>query len=141
MMFLLKTAFWLAVVIMLIPVDDEVARQHQAALDAQPVGAFEAVGAAQTALDDVGGFCSRNPDTCAIGERIGTTFALKARSGALLVYGWLDGMVGGNGALPESDLATRGTLSDDDLSPAWTGTITPAEPRAPALPRAKEQGI
>jgi hypothetical protein len=131
-MFLLRTAFWLSIVILLIPVDDEVARRHEAALVAPPIGALEAVGAAQSALDDVGGFCDRNPDVCSIGERIGTTFALKAQSGARLVAGWVDGWLGGEagagaGALVEGPGVgpTRGTLTHADLEPVWRGDGAP----------------
>jgi hypothetical protein len=124
-MFLLRSAFWLAVIILLVPIDDDVARRHQAATETPPVGALEAVGAAQDAFDDVGGFCDRNPDVCSIGERVGTTFVLKARSGARLVAGWLDGMLAGDDATVVVDGPgvgpTRGTLTSADLEPAWQG--------------------
>jgi hypothetical protein len=131
-MFLLRSAFWICLIILLIPVDDDVARRHQASIETPPVGALEAVGAAQSALDDVGGFCDRNPDVCSIGERVGTTFALKAQSGARLVSGWLDGMIAGDGAAVADGPGvgpTRGTLTNADLEPAWRGAPA-ADPAA-----------
>ncbi len=81
MMFLIRTAFWLGVVIMLIPVDDKAA-DGPATAGVETIGALEAAGAAQEAIADLGGFCERNPAACDVGGRIATTFALKARTGA-----------------------------------------------------------
>jgi hypothetical protein len=123
MMFLIRTAFWLAVVIMLIPVDEDAAGRAEAA--APPIGAFEAVGAAQATLSDVGGFCARNPDVCSVGGRVATTFALKARTGAEMVSSFLDERLAetADGAAPAAELtaAERGTLTAEDLQPAWHG--------------------
>lgn len=115
MMFLIRTAFWLAVVIMLIPVDDDTAAS-QAAATVQPIGAIEAASAAQATLRDVGGFCDRNPTACDIGGRIATTFMLKARTGARLAYQFFDKKLAGAGA----DV-NHGTLTASDLSPEWHG--------------------
>jgi len=114
MMFLIRCAFWLSVVIMLVPVDPKTAAPTTA--DAAPIGALEAAGAAQAALQDVGGFCDRNPDTCAMGNRLATTFMLKARTGAEIVYGFLDDKLGNR-----PDAAAHGTLTAADLQPTWRG--------------------
>ncbi|HUG60983.1 MAG TPA: DUF5330 domain-containing protein [Methylomirabilota bacterium] len=124
-MFLIRTAFWLTVIIFLIPVDEEAAAPHGVALEAEPIGAVEAMGAAQTALSDVGGFCDRNPDVCHVGGRVATTFALKARTGALMVYSFLDEQLGGSGEPPAAAPPT-GTLTPADLAPAWTDPGSPA---------------
>ena len=117
MMFLIRMAFWLGVVIMLIPVDEETVRSAPEAA-VQPIGAFEAVGAAQEALSDVGGFCDRNPATCDVGGRIATTFALKAKTGARLVTEFIDEQLSGETAPADP---ARGTLTPDDLQPEWRG--------------------
>jgi hypothetical protein len=122
MMFLIRTAFWLAVVVMLIPVDENVAREAEASA-AAPIGAFEAVGAAQATIDDMGGFCARNPDVCEVGGRVATTFALKAKTGAEMLSTFLDDQLSGADAA-----ADAGTLTPADLEPAWHGPL-PA-PRA-----------
>jgi hypothetical protein len=114
MMFLIRTAFWLAVVIMLIPVDDQPA--SKAVESVQPIGAVEAASAAQATLKDVGGFCARNPTTCEIGGRLGTTFMLKARTGARFAYQFFDKKLSG----PDAE-ADHGTLSANDLSTEWHG--------------------
>ena len=51
MMFLLRTAFWLTVIILLLPNDEEQRSQIY--------------GTAQAAVHDVTTFCDRNPSTCA----------------------------------------------------------------------------
>ena len=110
MMFLIRTAFWLAVVIMLIPVDDKSATAQATAGDA--IGAFEAASAAQATIKDMSGFCGRNPAACEIGGRIGTTFMLKARTGARLAYQFFDEKLSGAAV-------DHGTLSASDLAPSW----------------------
>lgn len=117
MMFLIRTAFWLGVVIMLIPVDQEAASEAREAR-LETIGAFEAVGAAQETLADVGGFCARNPQTCEVGGRVATTFALKARTGARIVGEFIDEQLAGPSQPAQVD---RGTLTPSDLTPEWRG--------------------
>ena len=135
-MFLIRTAFWLSVVIFMIPVDEEAARSEGTEIAAAPIATLEAVGAAQAAFQDVGGFCSRNPDVCEVGGRIADTFALKARTGALMLYTYLDEQLADGdpanagaanagvaqaGAVRPDAAAARGTLTEADLAPAWNG--------------------
>lgn len=111
MMFLIRTAFWLSLVVMLIPVDGS-ETTGKAAATADPIGALEAASAAEAAISDMGGFCGRNPTACEVGSRIGTTFLLKARTGARMVYEFIGSKL---------DTADHGTLTPGDLSPAWHG--------------------
>lgn len=114
-MFLIRTAFWLAVIIFFIPVDDEIAARDQAS---SAIGTFEAIGAAQATWSDVSGFCERNPDVCNIGGRVAHTFKLKAQSGALLVLDFF----GEDGEADAPRLAAdQGTLKPEDLVPNWRG--------------------
>ena len=124
MYFLIRTAFWLAVVIFLIPVPEDEGAQV-AAPGIEPIGAFEAVGAAQATLDDMSGFCARNPDVCDIGGRVAHTFALKARTGALWVYSALDSQLGGTGEPPA--VPVNGGLTNADLRPDWNETAVEKE--------------
>lgn len=117
MMFLLRTAFWLSVVIFLIPVDHAAEQQAQTAR-VQPIGAFEAASAAQATLSDMSGFCGRNPTACEIGGRVATTFMLKAQTGARLVYDFIDRSLADKSGSTRVD---HGTLTSTDLAPAWRG--------------------
>lgn len=117
MMFLLRTAFWLSVVIFLIPVDHSAEQQAEAAR-VQPIGALEAASAAQATISDMSGFCGRNPTACEIGGRVATTFMLKAQTGARMVYEFIDQSLADN---PVGANVDHGTLTATDLSPAWRG--------------------
>ncbi len=87
MFFLLRVAFWLSLVILLIPADPS----YQAATKGRNVSTFEAIGAAQAAFDDAKGFCGRNPSACDVGRTALDGFGAKARTGARWVYEQLDG--------------------------------------------------
>jgi hypothetical protein len=117
MMFLLRTAFWLSIVIFLIPVDPQAEKQAEAS-SVQPIGALEAASAAQATISDVSGFCGRNPTACDIGGRVATTFMLKAQTGARMVYEFIDK------SLADKTGATNvnhGTLTATDLATEWRG--------------------
>jgi hypothetical protein len=87
MFFLLRAAFWLSLVVLLIPSGEETTSVAQPARSVSP---FEAVGAAHSTYEDLKGFCGRNPDTCQTGRVIADGFAAKARTGARWVYEQLD---------------------------------------------------
>jgi hypothetical protein len=106
-MFLLRTAFWLSVVVMLLPADASTGDK------APRVTAFEALGAARAAVEDISQFCARNPDVCTTGDAAFHVFADKVRYGAKMIRGFVDDG-GGNGTTID-----RGTLKPGDTDPAW----------------------
>jgi len=115
MFFLLRAAFWLSLVVLLIPADpSETARPGAA----RSVSTFEAIGAAQSTFEDLRGFCSRNPTACETGKTALDGFGAKARTGARWVYEQLDGR--------END-ATGSTPSGATATPA---AATPAHAAA-----------
>jgi hypothetical protein len=83
-MFLIRTAFWLSLVILCLPAGPN------ANSDARAVGAGEALSAAQTTLGDLSKFCQRNAATCETGGMVISSFGHKARYGAQVVYEYLD---------------------------------------------------
>ena len=97
--FLFKVAFWLSLVILLIPADETETRKLA---DGHAIGFVEAFSLAQTAYEDAKGFCGRNPDACATGEVAASTFGAKARTGARWVYAWIDPSTKQTAALPQS---------------------------------------
>lgn len=116
-MFLLRTAFWLSLVIFLLPADSE------SGADAPRVTAFQAISAAQTAISDLSQFCTRNPDVCVTGSAAFGVFADKMRYGAKMVAGYFYE----NQDQTEAErTAAQGTLKPDDLEPQWQ----PPEPSA-----------
>lgn len=83
MSFLIKTGFWLALVLLILPVDRE-----EAGIEHGP-SMFESLAAVQTVVTDVRGFCGRNPQTCDTGAATLSVLRQKAVYSAGVVQGWL----------------------------------------------------
>ncbi len=112
MFFLLRVAFWLSVVIMLIPADP------QTGSDAPRVSVVQAFIAARATLADFSAFCERNPDVCVTGNAAAQMFGDKAESGVRMLYKYFDNA----GAASAPDAAGKqGTLTPDDREPVWRG--------------------
>ena len=75
MFFLLRMAFWLCVVCVLLP-----SGTKSTSPDAQ-VDASEAVTFASAAVSDVRGFCERQPDACVTGGKVAVALGHKHRVG------------------------------------------------------------
>jgi hypothetical protein len=133
MMFLLRTAFWLAVVLALLPsFGPRASLPAAASVEGKGVEATEAVAAASETLGDMIGFCSRQPNACATGIHLASAIGQRAQAGAKMLYG----MVGEKLARTEGagddkrpanapDLkVSQNTLTPADLMPTWRGTRT-----------------
>ncbi len=77
MMFLIKTAFWLTILVLLLPTDEQQRSQIY--------------GTAQAAVNDVATFCDRNPATCEAGQEAFTVLVQKAQYGATLLMDVVNG--------------------------------------------------
>jgi hypothetical protein len=125
MMFLLRTAFWLAVMLALLPSFAPKA----AAPAATGMEATEAVTAASETLGDVFQFCSRQPNACAAGVHLASAIGQRAQAGAKMLYGMVgEKLAKSEGAAEESASAnasdvkvSQNTLTAADLAPAWRG--------------------
>jgi Family of unknown function (DUF5330) len=106
-MLIIRAAFWLSVVVLLIPgspqTDDQAPR----------VTVFEAVTAASAAVTDMTGFCGRNPDVCTTGGAAFRVFADKVRNGTHMLYDFF-------GKHDTADV-DNGTLKQEDIDPPWRG--------------------
>lgn len=110
MFFLLRTTFWIGLVLLLLPIgtgSDE---------DAPSIGIVQVYMAAQSTLRDMGGFCERNPNACEMGSSVVTIVGLKAKEAARLVYDYL------------SDSET------DDLQPVDSSALRSAQDLIETLP-------
>jgi len=113
-MFVLRLAFWLGVIVLLLPADE----QQQARL----------YGTATSAFERATTFCERNAETCTTASEAWSTFRKKAEFGAKLVRDLANKRQGPddpmqparNGGL-DGKGSQRGTLSPMDLQPAWRG--------------------
>jgi|ERR1700691_1301690 hypothetical protein len=129
MFFLLRLAFWLSVVLLLLPSGGG---QRNAATN--NVSASQAISAASATVGDLRGFCARQPDACSIGSEVATTLGYRAQAGAKMLYDVLSEALApqetaathGDAAKqsaenPVTERASQSTLTPADLAPAWHG--------------------
>jgi hypothetical protein len=133
MFFLLRMAFWLGLVLVLLPLGSA-----QRSSTGSEVSASEAISAASATVGDLRGFCERQPDACTVGSQVATTIGYRAQAGAKILYDVLSEAmaprdtgalgngrhVGGNKAALNKSSAERNsqsTLTPADLAPAWRG--------------------
>jgi hypothetical protein len=124
MFFLLRMAFWLGLVLVLLPRDDA-----PAANKGPQIGASEAVSAATAAVSDMSQFCTRQPAACEIGGQAAAAIGQRAQDGARKLYriitdkrapdhtGSIDTMASTEGAISED--TQHGTLTPEDLQAEW----------------------
>ncbi len=122
MMFLLRTAFWIGVVLALLPTFGP----KQSVPQAASVGATEAVTAASATFADMIQFCNRQPDACAAGVQFASAFGQRAQAGAKMLYDIVGEKLakadGGAADAPAGDTAlSQSTLTSADLALPWRG--------------------
>jgi hypothetical protein len=142
MFFLLRMAFWLGVVCVLLSSGGK-STSPEAQIDAS-----QAVTLASAAVTDVRGFCERQPDACEAGGKVAVAIGHKAEAGARTLYDFIsklreksvektDGkavpasLAGKGNAGTTGSLGHTGTLTPTDLAPAWHAPV-PLPPRREA---------
>lgn len=115
-MFLIRAAFWLTIVVLLLPADPP-SRE-----DTNQVNAFQAIGAARDTVADVSSFCDRNPETCVTGNAVFDLLARKVRYGVRKVTEYFEST---GQAHQQQD--QDGTLTNEDAVQPWH---PPKRPRA-----------
>jgi Family of unknown function (DUF5330) len=134
MFFLLRMAFWLGLVCVLLPSG---AKTPDASIDAA-----QAVTAASAAVHDMSGFCNRQPEACAAGGKVAAAIGHKAEAGARTLFGFISARLSAKSAPAESaapverttgsiPVTARGTLTNADLKPVWHAPV-PLPPRRAA---------
>jgi hypothetical protein len=122
MFFLLRMAFWLGLVLVLLPRDKTPESEK-----APQIGATEAVQAATAAVSDMTQFCKRQPAACEVGGQAATVIGQRAQDGARKLYQIItdkrspDHTSSIGDPLP-AEVAARDTLKADDLLEEWHGT-------------------
>ncbi|MBU6462330.1 MAG: DUF5330 domain-containing protein [Bradyrhizobium sp.] len=130
MFFLLRMAFWLGLVLVLLP------REKTPESEKLPqIGASQAVQAATAAVSDMSQFCKRQPAACEVGGQAATVIGHRAEDGARKLYRIITdkrapdrtGSISTADRTDAStaDLAPRDTLTPDDLAPEWQAPPTP----------------
>lgn len=115
-MFLIRTAFWLCLLILLLPTDEQEQRV--------------VYGNAEAAVKDLSSFCTRNPEVCEASKDAAHTFSKKAQFGAQMLMDFFQESTADTSYSETSERANRrpsffrkearGTLTAEDLKPAWS---------------------
>ena len=114
MFFLLRMAFWLGLVLVLLPTD-----KTPEADKAPQLGAADAISAATAAVSDMSQFCNRQPGACAIGGQAATVIGARAQSGAKKVYQFITDKADKKASEPSEK-------TDSKKAPDHTGSIDTA---------------
>ena len=120
--FLIKAAFWLSVVVVLLP-----APESGEAGGTRMIGTTEAVSLLSAALNDARGFCQRNPEACVTGTQAAQTFGQKAQYASRLLHDFISDRVDNGVTSAAAPAHAKGraaggsidTLAPADLEPAW----------------------
>ena len=86
MRFLMRMAFWLTVILALLPSSGS---QPTPTIN---VSALEAMSAAKATVTDMGSFCGRQPDACSVGSQAAAAIGHRAQAGAKMVLALQDTM-------------------------------------------------
>ena len=128
MFFLLRMAFWLGLVLILLP------STSSERAPASAVGPSQAISAASATMGDLRQFCDRQPDACTVGSQVATQLGYRAQAGAKTLYEFLTealapketgsfanaGIPGKSAAgNPFMEKASQNTLTPADLVPVW----------------------
>ena len=135
MFFLLRMAFWLGLVLVLLPSGSS--RQPQG----NQVAPSEAISAASATVGDLRQFCARQPDACTVGAHVASQLGSRAQAGARMLYEFVtdnlkrkDGDNAGRDGKPAADRAvadkdSQNTLTPADLAAPWRGAAPRKETR------------
>jgi hypothetical protein len=135
MRFLLRLAFWFAVVAILLPQG----RSH--APSRAQLSAGEAISAGRATVDDMRQFCDRQPEACTVGSQAAQVLGDRAKAGAKQIYDFLNDKIvpGKTDAITARGATTiplppprpsQHALTPADLVPAWQDPV----PRKDARP-------
>jgi hypothetical protein len=134
MFFLLRMAFWLTVVCVLLPNGGTKSTSPDAQIDAR-----QAASVAGAAVSDVRGFCDRQPDACVVGGKVAVAIGHRAEAGARTIYEFITAKLNEKSApankaaakLVPASAGGQGTLTSGDMAPAWHSPV-PLPPRREA---------
>lgn len=122
MFFLLRMAFWLGLVLVLLPTDKSPDQDK-----GPQIGASEAISAATAAVSDMSQFCNRQPAACTVGGQAATVIGERAQSGARKVYQFITDKAEKNEKKAPEPIDKAGKKAPDH-----TGSIGTADERESA---------
>jgi Family of unknown function (DUF5330) len=115
-MFIIRTAFWLSLLILILPTDE----QKQQLV----------YGNTEAAVKDLRNFCTRNPGVCEASKNAAYTFSQKAKFGAKMLMDFVQEKASDTNYQPSYESGNRrpsflrresqNTLTAEDMRPAWS---------------------
>ena len=122
MFFLLRMAFWLGLVLVLLP------REKTPESDKVPqVGASEAVSAATAAVSDMSQFCKRQPAACEVGGQAATAIGQRAQDGARKLYKIITDKKPDQPSVPDKKPDHTSSIGTDADAEAVVANASPTE--------------
>ena len=114
MFFLIRVAFWLSIVILLLPTGKATEKAP-----GPQIATSEALSAAGAAVSDMRQFCARQPGACEVGSHAAAAFGQKAQASAKMIYEFFTGPAAEQSAPAVTGSASaQDTLSSADRVPA-----------------------
>jgi hypothetical protein len=123
MMFLIRSAFWLMIIILLLPTDE----QQQS----------KVYGTAEATVKDVVTFCDRNPDTCTTGRDAFQVLVQKAEFGARFLMGFIKEQTGAG----SDDSAFDEPASDESAPDESASSDAPGGSASGIAPASWDNGV
>jgi Family of unknown function (DUF5330) len=124
MMFLLRLAFWILVICLLLP--------------GAPGDNRRLMSSAERTVSDMRGFCQRNPDVCDDMRIVMTSMLTKLKNGADFIQALLaEDDKGGGGNVPpaaapvDGQMPSKGARQPPRLLPEWQDSLIPADKQMP----------
>jgi hypothetical protein len=115
MRFLLRMAFWLGVVLVLLP------RGESQPSSSAEISATEAMSAATATVGDMRQFCERQPEACVVGSQAAVALEDRAKAGAKRLYEMFNEKLSSN----EGEKVTT-------VTPARNAQVVPLPPARPS---------
>jgi hypothetical protein len=126
MFFLLRMAFWIGLVCVLVSGTNS---------GTTPIDAGQALTVASAAVSDARGFCERQPQACVAGGQVANALGQKAEAGARTLFQFISETLtekpGDKPAVQPVSAPGHGTLTATDLQPAYHEPVPLPPRRAP----------
>lgn len=129
MRFMLRAVFWLGIASLVLPAIGVFSGSKDSRT--ATVGATDAASAAFATVADMRQFCTRQPDACAVGARVGVALGQTAQAGAKMLYTLLNEALAsgdaGNSPGEVTGKVSQDTLTASDRIPEWRGPVRQKE--------------
>ena len=126
--FLIRSAFWFSLVLLLLPFGGDGSSDD--------LGPLQALLAAREAVQDVSGMCERKPEVCKAGRSALHTIGVKAKASAKLAYHMMGEESSDAVEQPKQDI--EAVIEAAEVAPDTTiatGTVAPAKSGTPIKPK------